>query len=49
MNRDLLLKLELPSNPELLCAVSGAIERLEADPLISRLIRSKTGVWREIS
>jgi hypothetical protein len=26
--RDLLLKLELQSNPELLCAVRGAMERL---------------------
>lgn len=28
MSPDLLLKLEFPSNPELLCAVRGAIERL---------------------
>ena len=28
MNTDLLLKLEFPSNPELLCAVRGAMERL---------------------
>jgi len=27
-HRDLLLKLELQSNPELLCAVRGAMERL---------------------
>lgn len=28
LNTDLLLKLEFPSNPELLCAVRGAMERL---------------------
>lgn len=28
LNPDLLLKLEFPSNPELLCAVRGALERL---------------------
>jgi hypothetical protein len=47
MNRDLLLRLELQSNPELLCAVRE-IERLEAALHISRLIRSKTDFWREI-